>query len=197
MMMRPQRCICPTKHSFIVVESRSFPFHSERVLGGIAKPAMPQPIRDSQPSIRQDLPVARQPLLTPTTPESFNAMRKRFECSLTQLPLKSRQELRLAHPSVASQPVPAIPHLAVHRGWSCRLCNGLSLTTSEVVRNRRAAAAHHLRPRSHNEDEPLWESCELQTIFAVTGDVQFFRICSSPIHNPTNPNSVEAWVVGG
>ena len=115
--------------------------------------------------------------------------------ALTQLPLKSRQELRLTHPSVASQPVPAIPHLTISRGWSCCPCNGSALTTSEVLRNRHAAQVHHLRPNSHNEDEPLWESCQLQTIFAMTGDVQYFRVYSSPNvsqngrpHNPERAN---------
>ena len=105
--------------------------------------------------------------------------------ALTQLPLKSRQELRLAQPSVASQPVPAIPHLTIHRGWSCRLCNGSALTTSEVLRNRHAPKMHHLRPSSHNEDQPLWDSCELQTLFAMTGDVRYFRV--NPSHN-LSPN---------
>ena len=70
-----------------------FPFHPERVLGGIAKPVVPQPILDGQPSI-QDLPAAHQPLLTPTTSESFVAIRKKFECSMEWLNEESRLQFQ-------------------------------------------------------------------------------------------------------
>ena len=66
-----------------------FPFHPERVLGGIAKPVVPQPILDTQPCT-QDPPVAHQPLLTPTTSASFIAAREKLECSLEGLNEESK-----------------------------------------------------------------------------------------------------------
>ena len=71
-----------------------FPFHPERVLGGIAKPVMLQPIPDSQLSSQQDPPGAHQPLLTPTTSESFDAIRKKFECSLEGLNEESKLQFQ-------------------------------------------------------------------------------------------------------
>ncbi|KAK4551266.1 hypothetical protein LTR86_011263 [Recurvomyces mirabilis] len=96
--------------------------------------------------------------------------------TLTQLPLKTCQELLDAHPPPAAQPLPAIPHLRVQDGWSCVLCDGSALTTSHFVRDRHAAKAHNLKPRAHCEDRPFWRACHLQSLFSMTGDVRYFQV---------------------
>lgn len=101
--------------------------------------------------------------------------------ALVQLPLLSRLALLDSHPSTSSQPVNAVPHLAVRRGWSCLQCSGAGLTTSEEVRDRHVAKAHREKPSSHCDERPLWEDCELQTLFIKTGDRRYFRVTPAPI----------------
>lgn len=96
--------------------------------------------------------------------------------TLRQLPLKSRQSLRDAHPLIDSQPIAPIPYLTISSGWSCRLCSGEFLTTSSELQDRHVAAVHQRRARSHCEEQPLWTTCELQTFFLITGDRQYFRV---------------------
>ena len=96
--------------------------------------------------------------------------------ALTRLPLQSRQDLLDAHPPLAAQPVPAVPYLAIKLGWSCRICHGQNLTTSEELRDRHVATLHRLRPRSHCEEQPLWDACQLQTLFSMTRDIRCFRV---------------------
>ena len=99
--------------------------------------------------------------------------------ALTQLPLRSLQELRESHPLPAAQPIPAIPYLTVVPGWSCRACEGKELTASAEVRNRHVSKVHHKRASSHSKERPLWDDCELQTLFSMTGDVRYFRVVST------------------
>lgn len=99
--------------------------------------------------------------------------------TLAYLPLRSREVLREVHPPVHVQPIRPVPHLTVWPGWSCRTCHGDFLTTSEELRDRHVAKVHRQRAKSHREDRPLWDSCELQTIFSMTGDRRYFRVISS------------------
>lgn len=99
--------------------------------------------------------------------------------ALACLPLRSREALREAHPPVHAQPMRPVPYLTVWPGWSCRTCHGDFLTTSEELRDRHVAKVHRQRAKSHSEDRPLWDSCELQTIFSMTGDRRYFRVISS------------------
>jgi superfamily II DNA helicase RecQ len=55
------------------------------------------------------------------------------------------------------------------------------LTTSEEVRDRHVAKVHKQRPGSHSDTEPLWEACDLQTLFIKTGDRRYFRVTTKPI----------------
>ena len=96
--------------------------------------------------------------------------------ALIQLLLQSKQALLDWHSHLPAQPIYAIPHLAVHPGWSCIQCSGAELTTSEEVRDRHVAKVHKQRPSSHSDRQPLWEACELQTLFIKTGDRQYFRV---------------------
>ena len=99
--------------------------------------------------------------------------------ALIQLPLNSRAALRDAHPPIAKQPIPAIAHLNIERECSCRFCKGNFLTKSDELRDRYAAKLDDLRPSSHNGAQPLWDACELQTLFSMTGDIRYFRVVSS------------------
>ena len=116
--------------------------------------------------------------------------------TLIGLPLKSRDALRNAHPPAEEQPILPIPHLTIHAGWNCQLCSGKELTTSEVLRNRHVAKLHQAQRDSHGSIQPSWEPCELQTLFAMTGDIQYFRVSSTTPTARALSNSgraVEEW----
>ena len=99
--------------------------------------------------------------------------------ALVGLPLKLRHALRDAHPKVEEQPILPIPHLTVHAGWNCQLCFGKELTTSKVLRDRHIAKVHQAQRNGNGSTKPLGEPCELQTLFARTGDRQYFRVSST------------------
>lgn len=101
--------------------------------------------------------------------------------ALVQLPLTRRKDLHSSHPAISQQPVLPISHLTLWPGWTCRMCGGEELTTSEELRDRHIAKVHSLRPSSHSKKDPLWESCTLQTLFSMTGDRRYFRVVT-----PTN-----------
>ena len=98
--------------------------------------------------------------------------------ALLELPLRSRQALHDAQPPVAIQPIPAIAHLKISPGWSCRACYGKVLTTSEDLRDRHVSKVHQTLASSHSVERTLWDPCELQTFFSMTGDAQYFRVTS-------------------
>ena len=74
---------------------------------------------------------------------------------LLALPLKSRRALEDRQSPIATQPIPAIPHLNISSRWNYPFCDGRTLTTSEELRDRHASKAHHLRASSHSEENPL------------------------------------------
>jgi hypothetical protein len=96
--------------------------------------------------------------------------------ALGQLALQSKQALVNWHSHLAAQPINAIPHLTVYPGWSCIQCSGAELTMSEEVRDRHVAKVHKQRPSNHSDRKPLWEACDLQTLFIKTGDRHYFRV---------------------
>jgi len=99
--------------------------------------------------------------------------------ALVKLPLKSRDALRDTHPPAEEQPIRPIPHLTIHAGWNRQPCSGKELTTSKVLRDRHVAKLHQAQRDSHGSIQLLWEPCELQTLFAMTGDIQYFRVSST------------------
>jgi hypothetical protein len=96
--------------------------------------------------------------------------------ALAQLPLTPRRDLHSSHPTTSQQPVPSVPYLTLWPGWDCRMCSGEDLTTSRELRDRHIAKVYSLRPSRHSEENPLWESCTLQTFFSMTGDRRYFRV---------------------
>jgi hypothetical protein len=56
------------------------------------------------------------------------------------------------------------------------MCGGEELTISEELRDRHIAKVHSLRPSSYSEEDPLWESYTLQTLFSMIGNRQYFRV---------------------
>lgn len=96
--------------------------------------------------------------------------------TLGKLSLSSRAELLDKHPVVATQPIPAIPHLTVHDGWCCSFFQGSELTTSGSISDRHARTGHKLKPSGHSVESPYWRACKLQTLFSMTGDVRCFQV---------------------
>lgn len=99
--------------------------------------------------------------------------------TLSQLYLRSRQELLDQHPPILAQPIRAIPHLKIQNGWCCSFCDGRELTTSRVLRDRHAARVHEVKASAHSSERPFWRACELQTFFSMTADVRYFRVLTS------------------
>ena len=97
--------------------------------------------------------------------------------ALSKLPLCSLEAVLDATPAVDTQPVaPPIRHLRVWHGWSCTVCEGRFLSTSLELLQRHAASQHGRR----RGQQPLWESCKLQTFFSETKDRRYFRVASVP-----------------
>lgn len=87
--------------------------------------------------------------------------------TLVSLPLNSLEVVLSAQPPLDVQPItPPLLHLRVLCGWSCTPCLGQFLTTSLELVQRHAAFQHGRR----RGEQPLWEACELQTIFCETKD---------------------------
>lgn len=98
--------------------------------------------------------------------DALKAIHTRFQ----EWPVASSHEV--PYPDLDSQPVPAIPYLKVHRGWSCKHCRaslGVDLTNAKTHLRQ----AHHIFGGQEGRD---LENCLLQTIFYERRLVQYFRV---------------------
>lgn len=86
------------------------------------------------------------------------------------------------YPALDTQPVSAIPHLKVHRGWFCRHCQ-------ESLGTDLANAKAHLRDRHHvfrGREGHDFDRCSLQTVFQERRLIRYFRVVDHTLHDPAN-----------
>ena len=96
---------------------------------------------------------------------------------------------KVPFPLLDDQPVPAIPHLRVHRGWFCRHCLqslGTDLTNSKTHLRQ----VHQIYRGKEGHDI---KQCLLQTVFQERKLVRYFRVQVEPdkAHSSTRHDNID------
>ncbi|KIX10721.1 uncharacterized protein Z518_01805 [Rhinocladiella mackenziei CBS 650.93] len=92
---------------------------------------------------------------------------------LDRLELTPTRQVR--HPPPSEQPIPAIPHLRVYRGYRCLHCDD-GLSVSEERTRRHVTSRHGPAPFGEGPLDDRYETCWLQTIFRPARLVRYFRV---------------------
>lgn len=99
------------------------------------------------------------------------------------------------YPALDAQPVPAIPHLKIHRGWFCKHCLE-SLGTDLANTKTHLRTLHRVFRGREGHD---FEGCLLQTVFHERRLVRYFRVVqdfsdNSAAEGPPKPSHVQDFV---